>query len=475
MFDRNDVAAAARRVTQDLPGLDWITDSRVERLSQDFYWFSPVLQRQLGDVRADAVVRPRSEDEVVAVLAHCARLRLPVTVRGSGTGNYGQCMPLHGGIVLDLSSLRELIWSRDGVARAQAGIRLGELDRQTQAQGWELRCVPSTFRSATLGGLFGGGFGGVGSINYGPLACPGNVLGVKVITVEPEPRVLELRAPEALLLHHAYGTNGVVVELDVALAPAHPWLEAIATFDDFDAAIAFADTLAQAPGIVKKSVTLLAQPIPDLLIRATPWLTEHLGPCTHAVLMLVAEWAEPALQQLLQTAQGRLTMNRPAAAVRQSNRTLVESTWNHTTLHALKVDRTLTYIQSSFQPGRQVEQARTLRAHFGDEVPLHLEWIRNRDGLMTCSGLQLVRFSSEARLDAIMQIHRDHGVGINNPHTCIVEDGKQARVNPEVVAMKARFDPQGLLNPGKLRGWEQRAGHGLAAAADVPAAPITAA
>jgi hypothetical protein len=66
-------------------------------------------------------------------------------------------------------------------------------------------------------------------------------------------------------------------------------------------------------------------------------------------------------------------------------------------------------------------------------------------------------------------------VGINNPHTCIVEDGKQARVNPEVVAMKARFDPQGLLNPGKLRGWEQRAGHGLAAAADVPAAPITAA
>lgn len=464
MFDRELVAARTRKAVRELPALDWITDSRVERLSQDFYWFSPVLKRQLDGLRADAVVRPRSEDEVLAVLAHCARTGLPVTVRGSGTGNYGQCMPLHGGVVLDLSSLRQLLWTRPGVARAQAGIRLGDLDRQTQDQGWEMRCLPSTFRSATLGGLFGGGFGGVGSINHGPLASPGNVLGLRAITLEPEPRALELRAPEALLLHHVYGTNGVVVELEVALAPAHPWREAIATFDDFDAAIAFADTLAQAPGIVKKSVSLLARPVPDLLLQATPWLAGHLQPGTHAVLVLVAEWGEPALQHLLQAAGGRLTMNRSATEVRDSNRTIVEYTWNHTTLHALKVDRSLTYIQSAFQPGRQVEQARALRAHFGDEVLLHLEWIRNRDGLMTCSGLQLVRFSTEQRLDEIMQHHRDQGVGINNPHAYIVEEGKQQRVNPDAVAMKSRFDPQGLLNPGKLRGWVQPAPEGQAVA-----------
>jgi FAD/FMN-containing dehydrogenase len=80
------------------------------------------------------------------------------------------------------------------VARAQAGIRMIEMDRQMKAAAaepvaadastdgdappaplgaWELRCVPSTFRSATLGGLYGGGFGGVGSINFGPLASTG--------------------------------------------------------------------------------------------------------------------------------------------------------------------------------------------------------------------------------------------------------------------------------------------------------------
>ena len=75
---------------------------------------------------------------------------------------------------------------------------------------------------------------------------------------------------------------------------------------------------------------------------------------------------------------------------------------------------------------------------------------------MNCSGLQLVRFTTEARLNEIMQIHRDRGVYIANPHVYIVEDGKQGQINADVVATKLRFDPAGLLNPGKLRGWEQR-------------------
>ena len=52
-----------------------------------------------------------------------------------------------------------------------------------------------------------------------------------------------------------------------------------------------------------------------------------------------------------------------------------------------------------------------------------------------------------------MQIYRDHGVQINNPHVYLVEDGKQNNLDPAVVGMKRRFDPQGLLNPGKLRSW----------------------
>lgn len=455
-FDPVHVKARCAAIAAALPAVEWITDSRVERLSQDFYWYSPILKRQLSELRADAVARPKTEDEIRAVVAACARERVPVTVRGSGTGNYGQCMPLFGGVILDLSAYNALLWQKPGVARAQAGIRMMEMDRQTQPNGWELRCVPSTFRSATLGGLYGGGFGGVGSINHGPLASTGNVLGIKAMTIEPEPKTVELRAPEALLLHHVYGTNGLVLELEVGLAPAHPWMEAIASFDGFDAALEFAAAFSAAPGLVKKGVTLLAAPIPDLLLAAVPVLAGSMAAGSHAVFVVLAEFAEPGFLQMLAEFGGRITYRKSPAEVKQSNRTIVEYTWNHTTLHAMKADKSLTYIQSGYDPTRFVQQAKALRAALGDEVHVHLEFIRTKEGAMNCSGLQLVRYSSDERLNEVMQVHRDHGVYIANPHVFVVEDGKQGQVNPDVVATKLRFDPQGLLNPGKLRGWEQR-------------------
>ena len=455
-FDPSQTQARTQSIAADLAAVEWITDGRVERLSQDFYWFSPVLKRQLEGLRADAVARPKTEDEIRAVVAACARQGVPITARGSGTGNYGQCMPLHGGVILDLSAYNQLLWCKPGVARAQAGIRMMEMDKKTQAEGWELRCVPSTFRSATLGGLYGGGFGGVGSINYGPLASSGNVLGVKAMSIEPEPRTVELRGPEALLLHHVYGTAGLVLELEVGLAPAHPWLEAIVCFDSFDAALEFGDALASSPGLVKKSVTLLAAPIPDLLLQAVPVLAGTMKPGSHAVFVLVAEFSEPGFQQLVADFGGSVTLRKTAAEVRSSNRTIVEYTWNHTTLHAMKVDKGLTYIQSGMQAGKHVQQAKTMRKLLGDEVLVHLEFIRTKEGAMNCSGLQLVRYQNDERLNQVMQIHRDNGVYIANPHVYIVEDGKQGQVNPDVVATKMRFDPAGLLNPGKLRGWEQR-------------------
>jgi FAD/FMN-containing dehydrogenase len=455
-FDPATVARRSAELVQQLPALEWIVDGRVERLSQDFYWFSPVLKRQLAGLRADAVVRPKTEDEIRAVVSACAVAGVPITVRGSGTGNYGQCMPLHGGVILDLSAYNKLLWVQPGVGRAQAGIRMMEFDRSSQPEGWELRCVPSTYRSATLGGLYGGGFGGVGSINFGPLASTGNVVGVLAMSIEPEPKLVELRAPEALLLHHVYGTNGLVLELEVGLAPAHPWLEAIVNFDDFDAAIDFADLLAQAPGLVKKSVTLFAAPIPDLLTQTVPMLAGAMTPGGHAVFVLVAEFSEPAFQQLVREAGGSIGYRKTAAEVKQTNRTIVETTWNHTTLHAMKADKGLTYIQTGFPAGPHVRLAKELRRALGDEVHTHLEFIRSKEGAMTCSGLQLVRYSSDERLNEIMQIHRDHGVYVANPHVYLVEDGKQGQINPDVVATKLRFDPAGLLNPGKLRGWAQR-------------------
>lgn len=435
----------------ELPELDWITDpGRIERLSQDFSWFSPVLKRQLDGKLADSVVRPRTEDEIRRLVGACARLKVPITIRGSGTGNYGQTTPLAGGVVLDMTGYNQLLWVRPGVARAQAGIRLNDIEKQARTQGQELRCMPSTYRSATLGGLFGGGFGGVGSINYGPLGAPGNVLGVKAMTIEPEPQVVELRGAEAMRMHHLWGTNGLVLELEIGLAPAQPWLETLTTFADFDAALAFGDALARAPGLAKREVAFFASPVPDHLGQ----LSEYLPRGCHAVLSLVAEGGEEALKELVAAHGGTVTYRRTAEEVHKSNRTLMEFTWNHTTLHALRIDKSLTYLQTSFTPGQYVQQITELTQRYAGEVLMHAEFLRGMDGLLNCSALQLVRFSTEERLAQIIQEHRDYGVRINNPHVFVVEDGKAGGdLPPEVLAMKARFDPLALLNPGKLRGW----------------------
>jgi FAD/FMN-containing dehydrogenase len=437
----------------ELADLSPITDDKqIARLSKDFAWFSPVLKAALESYKADVGFRPKTEAEIVRIVAACARHAVPLTARGTGTGNYGQLTPLFGGVILDLSAYNQLIWQRGAVARVQAGMRLLDINRATIGNGFELRCVPSTFRIATAGGLYGGGFGGIGSINYGPLASTGNVLGVKAITVEAQPKLVELRAPEALLLHHVYGTNGIVLELELALAPSHAWREAIVVADGMEQALRLADEIANAPGVTKKSVTYFQSSIQPYL----PMFHDRWSAGKHAVFVVYADHATQAMTEIVARHGAAITYDEDHQQQLDKIKTILEFTWNHTTLHALRVDETLTYIQSGYTPGKHIEQALHMHRLLGDECMLHLEFIRLKEGGMTFSGLQLIKYTTAPRLNEIMQIHRDNGVYIANPHVYHVEDGKQGVVNPDVVMAKLRFDPQGLLNPGKLRGWDLR-------------------
>ena len=127
--------------------------------------------------------------------------------------------------------------------------------------------------------------------------------------------------------------------------------------------------------------------------------------------------------------------------------------WNHTTLRALKVDPSITYLQVRYAGPDLLDKVDAIRARFGDELIQHLEFLRET-GVMTAAGLTLVRFSTEARLDEIIRIHEDMGCMVFNPHRYTLEEGGRQTVDARQLDFKRQADPKGLLNPGKMIAWD---------------------
>ena len=117
----------------------------VRAKSRDFFWYSPVLKARLDHVTADFVVAPRSVAEVIEVLRVCHLHEVPVTTRGSGTGNYGQAMPLAGGCVLHLKHMNAVLGIHPGRVIVEPGCLLKDLDAACRAHsGQEIRMFSST-------------------------------------------------------------------------------------------------------------------------------------------------------------------------------------------------------------------------------------------------------------------------------------------------------------------------------------------
>ncbi|MBM2712099.1 FAD-binding oxidoreductase [Mesorhizobium caraganae] len=425
----------------------------VQQKSRDFYWYSPVLKQQLDHVTGDLIVTPKNEAELIRVLAACHRHGVPVTPRGSGTGNYGQAMPLSGGVVLNLAEMKEIKSIAPGRVVTGPGAILADIDRATRAHsGQELRLSPSTYNTASIGGFIAGGSGGVGSINFGGLRDFGNVLRLRVVTMEAEPKVLELTGEDLHKVTHAYGTNGVITEVEMPLTAAYEWIDVIVGFDAFMPAARYGNALACQDGILTKLITPIAAPVPQLYFkRHQKFFREGQSIC----VVMVAKHGLDAFLAFTRRAGGEIIFN--AATVTDEEKKGLppgfELAWNHTTLRALRVDPAITYLQSLYPFPNQLALVEKMDAMFPGEVFSHLEFVR-LDGNITCFGLPLVKFTTEARLNEIIRLHEENGCPIFNPHRYTLEEGGMKQTDEIQLAFKRETDPQGLLNPGKMIAWE---------------------
>jgi FAD/FMN-containing dehydrogenase len=425
----------------------------VRAKSRDFFWYSPVLKTKLDHITAEAVVCPRTEAEVVITLAACYDLDIPVTPRGGGTGNYAQSMPLAGGIVLDMTRMTAIHAITDGAIRCEPGALIGDLEAETLKHGQEFRMHPSTRETASIGGFISGGSGGVGSLRWGMLADPGNILSLRIATMEARPRLLDLQGQDIAQVQHAYGVTGVITEVEMPLTPAQNWVELLVSFDSWLDCVAAGWDLANQDGICPKQLAAIEAPAPHrYFLRHRKFLAEN----DSVLCVLAAPNAVDPLIARIKSAGGRVPYRSDSATAedRKGLPHLHHLCWNHTTLRALKVDPATTYLQLGTRGDDIVGSARDIAEKFPDEIINHVEFSRSQ-GQARASFLPMVTFTTKARLDQI--VARLDGLGIPNwnPHAYTLEEGNYRNPDPAQIALKRQNDPKGLLNPGKLIGWDQ--------------------
>ena len=177
-------------------------------------------------------------------------------------------------------------------------------------------------------------------------------------------------------------------------------------------------------------------------------------------IVMVSEPQADACELIVADHGGKVSFRRTAEDARKAAfaemsglQPLYEFTWNHTTLHAIRIDPTITYLQLRFPPANNLELVDWVAERFRDEVLLHLEFQR-RFGKVTCSSLPLVRYTTPERLNAIMAELDAKGVAVSNPHTFVLDNAGWKRVDAPQAEFKRMADPYGLMNPGKLAHWQ---------------------
>ena len=440
---------AFRAALGDVPGIDNPKLLRVK--SRDFFWFSPILARKLDGCIADLVVQPRTQEELARVLKLAYASRVPVTLRGRGSGNYGQAVPLEGGLVIEMTRLDRILEVGEDFVRVEAGCNLHRLNEALRVEGRELPIFSSTQRIATIGGFVGGGSGGIGSIEHGMLRDHGNIIRLTALSLEAEPVRHEFTGDDVNLLHHAWGINGVITELTLKTVPERDWVNCIASFPTYRAAFDAGIALGHRRDLRRKLVCTADAGFTPYFEK----LQGRVGAGRHLMLSLVDRGDVPAFDRLVRETGGTtdLCLDETAMAA-EGLPHVFEFSFNHTTLQVLNVDPGVTYLQVMVPAPIDAERVDAVRGLLGDEILMHHEFVR-LDGELVAIDLPVVFYTTDERLYEIIRVYEDHGCPVSDPHTFIIEDGGMKHADYRHLAWKKRLDPLGLLNPGKSREWSR--------------------
>ncbi|MFN0205670.1 MAG: FAD-binding oxidoreductase [Planctomycetota bacterium] len=209
------------------------------------------------------VVLPRSTEQVAAAVRILHKYQVPMVARGAGTGLSGGATPVEGGAIIHLSRMRRIleIDSVDRLAHVELGLINADLSQKTARHGLAYAPDPSSQTACTLGGNVAENAGGPHCFKYGATTL--HVVGLKVVLSNGD--ICEIGGPELdpigydlrTLFIGSEGTLGIATEAWLKLVPKPEMIETLlAPFPTMDAACRTVSAIV-ATGIFPAAIEIL--------------------------------------------------------------------------------------------------------------------------------------------------------------------------------------------------------------------------
>jgi len=412
------------------------------------------------------VVLPDTTDQVCQILRLCSEHNTPIVARGAGTGLSGGSLPASDGVLLSLAKFNRIldIDLNNRCATVQPGVR--NLAVSEAVEPYELFYAPdpSSQIACSIGGNIAENSGGVHCLKYGLTVH--NLLEVKVVTIDGELLTIGSKALDnpgydlLALMTGSEGMLGVIVEATLKLLPKPESAQVVmASFDTVkDAGDAVAGIIAS--GIIPAGLEMMDSPA----IRAAEDFV-HAGYPRDAAAMLLCELdgiapeVEEQIEQVCKllkahnTAQVRIAQDAQERARFWAGRKASFASVGRISPDYYCMDGTIPrkhlarVLARISELSEQFDLRVTNVFHAGDGNlhPLILYDANASDQLERAEafGSKI----SELCIEVGGTITGEHGVGMEKLDQMCVQfrTGELAQFH----AVKAAFDPKGLLNPGK--------------------------
>ncbi|HSR64956.1 MAG TPA: FAD-linked oxidase C-terminal domain-containing protein [Xanthomonadaceae bacterium] len=414
----------------------------------------------------DAVALPAHRDEVVALVRACRAHRIPLVARGAGTGTTGAAVPIDGGVVVSFARMNRILEVRaaDRCAVVEPGVLNGELQQALAAHGLFWPPDPSSADSCTVGGNIATNAGGPRAVKYG--ATRDNVLGVVAVAGNGE----LVRCGGAYtknasgydlarLIVGSEGTLALVVEATLRLAPRPRAQAGLRAF--------YRDAASAAAAVSR----LMAQPLVPAMLefmdRSSLALLRHNGsdvPEAGAMLLVEADGDADALPDALaalgaaadgeglldmDVAQDGAAHDRLWAARRALSpalRTLAPGKINEDVV--VPVSRIPDLVAGVEHLSQACALPIVVFGHAGNGN-LHVNLMYHPDDAgETARAQAALPRVFELALDLGGSLSGEHGIGLSK--RAFMARAFDAPTLALMRDIKRAFDPDGILNPGKL-------------------------